>query len=54
MQVPIDLRFYYQTAAVFVKMFRVPAGCIHSFRILSKETLRIMYPKNPFLKRTLK
>ena len=24
-------------------------GCIHSFRIRSKETLRIMYPKYPVL-----
>ena len=28
-----------------LKLFRVTAGCIHSFRILSKETFRIMYPK---------
>ena len=28
-----------------LKLFRVTAGCIHSFRIRSKETLRIMYPK---------
>ena len=31
------------------KLFRVTAGCIHSFRIRSKETLRIMYPKYPVL-----
>ena len=28
-----------------LKLFRVTAGNIHSFRIRSKETLRIMYPK---------
>ena len=28
-----------------LKLFRVTACCIHSFRIRSKETLRIMYPK---------
>ena len=32
-----------------LKLFRVTAGCIHSFRICSKETLRIMYPKYPVL-----
>ena len=29
--------------------FRVTAGKIHSFRIRSKETLRIIYPKYPVL-----
>ena len=28
-----------------LKLFRVTACCIYSFRIRSKETLRIMYPK---------
>ena len=38
-----------------LKLFRVTAGCIHSFRIFSdfricsKETLRIMYQKYPVL-----
>ena len=32
-----------------LKFFRVTACCIHSFRIRSKETLRIMYPKYPVL-----
>ena len=32
-----------------LKLFRVTAGCIHSFRIRSKETFRIMYPKYPVL-----
>ena len=32
-----------------LKLFRVTACCIHSFRIRSKETLRIMYPKYPVL-----
>ena len=32
-----------------LKLFRVTAGCIHSFRIRSKETLRIMYPTYPVL-----
>ena len=32
-----------------LKFFRVTAGCIHSFRIRSKETFRIMYPKYPVL-----
>ena len=32
-----------------LKLFRVTAGCIHSFRICSKETLRIMYQKYPVL-----
>ena len=31
-----------------LKLFRVTAGNIHSFRIRSKETLRIMYPKYRF------
>ena len=31
-----------------LKLFRVTAGIIHSFRIRSKETLRIMYPKYRF------
>ena len=30
-----------------IKLFRVVADSIHSFRIRSKETLRIMYFKNP-------
>ena len=30
-----------------LKLFQVTVGCIHSFRIRSKETLRIMYPKYP-------
>ena len=30
-----------------LKLFRVTAGSIHSFRICSKETLRIMNPKYP-------
>ena len=32
-----------------LNLFRFTAGCIHSFRILSKETFRIMYPKYPVL-----
>ena len=32
-----------------LKLFRATAGCIHSFRIRSKETFRIMYPKYPVL-----
>ena len=32
-----------------LNFFRVTADCIHSFRIRSKETLRIMHPKNPVL-----
>ena len=32
-----------------LKLFRVTACCIHSFRIRRKETLRIMYPKYPVL-----
>ena len=32
-----------------LKLFRVTAGSIHSFQICSKESLRIMYPKNPVL-----
>ena len=32
-----------------LKLFRVTACCIHSFRIRRKETLRIMYPKCPVL-----
>ena len=28
-----------------LKLFQVTAGNVHSFRIRSKETLRIMYPK---------
>ena len=32
-----------------LKLFRVTAGCIHCFRIRSKETFRIMYPKYPVL-----
>ena len=32
-----------------LKLFRVTAGCIHSFWIRSKETFRIMYPKYPVL-----
>jgi len=32
-----------------LKLFRVTAGCIHCFRIPSKETFRIMYPKYPVL-----
>ena len=32
-----------------LKLFRVTAGCIHSFRIRRKETFRIMYPKYPVL-----
>ena len=64
MQVPIVLRFYYPHKAdkidrlihrsvvkqllYFLKLFRVTADCIHSFRTRSKEKLRIMYPKNPF------
>ena len=32
-----------------LKLFRVTAGCIHSFRIRSKETLWFMYPKYPVL-----
>ena len=32
-----------------LKLFQVTVGCIHSFRIRSKETLRIMYPKYPVL-----
>ena len=32
-----------------LKLFRVTAGCIHSFRICSKETLWIMYQKYPVL-----
>ena len=28
-----------------LKLFRVTAGCIHAFRILTKETFRNMYPK---------
>ena len=55
MQVPIVLRFYnpHKTDKIdrlihssvvkqplyFLKFFRVTAGCIHSFRIRSKETL---------------
>ena len=34
-----------------LKLFRVISGIIHSFRIHSKETLRIMYPKYPVLDR---
>ena len=30
-----------------LNLFRVTAGSIRSFRIRSKETLRIMYPKYP-------
>ena len=32
-----------------LKLFQVTAGNVHSFRIRSKETLRIMYPKYPVL-----
>ena len=32
-----------------LNLFRVTAGSIRSFRIRSKETLRIMYPKYPVL-----
>ena len=32
-----------------LKLFRVTAGSIHSFRNCNKETLRIMYPKYPVL-----
>ena len=32
-----------------LKLFHVTVGCIHSFRIRSKGTLRIMYPKYPVL-----
>ena len=32
-----------------LKLFRVTSGNIHSFRIRSKETPRIMYPKYPVL-----
>ena len=32
-----------------LKLFRVTSGIIHSFRICSKETLRIMYPRYPVL-----
>ena len=32
-----------------LKWLRVTAGCIHSFRIRSIETFRIMYPKYPVL-----
>ena len=32
-----------------LKMFRVTAGRIQSFRIRSKETFRIMYPRYPVL-----
>ena len=32
-----------------LKFYRVTAGNVHSFRIRSKETLRIMYPKYPVL-----
>ena len=32
-----------------LKLFRVTAGCFHSFRICSKQTLRIMYQKYPVL-----
>ena len=32
-----------------LKLSRVTAGKIHSFRIRSKETLRIIYPKYPVL-----
>ena len=32
-----------------LKLFRVTACCIHSFRIRCKETLRIMYRKYPVL-----
>ena len=32
-----------------IKLFRATTGCIHSFRIRSKGTLRIMYPKYPVL-----
>ena len=35
-----------------LKLFRVTAGKIHSFRIRSKETLRIIYPKYPVLNLT--
>ena len=32
-----------------LKLIRVTAGCVHSFRIRSNETLRMMYPKCPVL-----
>ena len=32
-----------------LKLFRVNSGIIHSFRIRSKQTLRIMYPRYPVL-----
>ena len=32
-----------------LKLFRVTAGKIHSFRVCSKETLRIMNQKYPYL-----
>ena len=32
-----------------LKLFRVTAGSVHSFRIRRKEALRIMYPKYPVL-----
>ena len=32
-----------------LKLFQVTSGNVHSFRIRSKETLRIMYPKYPVL-----
>ena len=38
-----------QKADVCIKLFRVTAGNIYSFRIRSKETLPIMYPKYPVL-----
>ena len=36
-------------AMYVLKLIRVTAGYFHSFRILSKESLGIMYPKNPVL-----
>ena len=38
-----------QKVDVCIKLFRVTAGNIYSFRIRNKETLPIMYPKYPVL-----
>ena len=40
---------FFKKLMYVLKMFRVTAGNIHSFRIRSKETLWIMYPKYPVL-----
>ena len=44
-----EQRYVAKKLLYVLKLFRVTADCIHSFRIRSKETLRIMHPKYPVL-----